>query len=368
VTVCRNRARVPSPLPVTATAAVAEAEDRRCPSHWHDSLAACDEHATLFETLDPTLLRNARTIYEEPEDVLALLCALADPRREKALAALHRLDCNFSDQLVLYVEATPLVVPYLLELLTCELPIRRELVSFLDSFLGYYDPEAPFQRAADRPGPANPHESATIAAVQAGAGVVAALLDAPTPEVRVRAARLLARIGKGADALAQRLEIEADPSVRLTLHVALTVVLGRPAAPEAPDTLASDVLRILTMTYPLDAPTTAALTRVLRAPWMPLLPFAAGLPAQIAAAQIYRMGEPPPELLPIVRGADAENERDTEASSAAHGGVAGPRSAKVLQRLLRWAERTQHAPARSIRPSERWGYRVGEAQAEFTSA
>lgn len=292
------------------------------------------------------------------------LRALADEDPRIAREALYWIAADYfhQDQ---FCEATPLVVPYLLEVAARPSVVQRDVVAMLGCMLrgGTYarsdlavfvprdDPQH-LTEGGDRFEP-EAEETWTRQAVEAGRPVLAALLDTGDPAVRCMAVWTYAAFGPVARAeLEARLAREPDPRVRACAWLALSTLSPTNAVDPARTTSCSedaiegaseaDLARVVSATA-LDAVTEDAILRILDVYEVPWLPFAEGRTEWLVLHHLRRLGAGGPALFPFLQRA-IEVVGDTRGPLARYAcdalfpaGI--PRHARELNEAQRWAFR-----------------------------
>ena len=243
-------------------------------------------------------------------------------------------DPYYSDELS---KVTAPEVAFLLELLKPERHMCPQLTLLLGSLVALApraDGETSTQRFQELdPRRHRPSEIAimTATAICQGRAVFEALLDAQDAALRCAAAWVLYQMAPvDAAALAQRLTIETDETVRIALIIALAAnEFPLQSSGEVEGSTAADVRRIVTALAPVDALTAAAFSRLLVAPPLPRLLFANGLLAQLAASRLVQLGPGEPQRFELLRQAYEKLNSP--------GAISGdPSPIVVLERALGW--------------------------------
>lgn len=252
----------------------------------------------MFEHLDAARLARSRGAYGVADHVLADLHALTGARANAVLGELANAVFH-QDQ---FCETTPLVIPYFLELLQHDLPVRTELTLVVGSMLpnteGHFLP-------GERPEPyVDENGVATAAAIRAGREVFAALLDAEPSALRAAAAWTLSRVGpEASDALVRSLAIETDEDARVSMLIAIATLRQASEQQEEAGSRAADIARVLATRAPMDDAAAEAFTCLLTAPPWPTLHVDDGLPTQLAVRHLLRLGPEKPRRFTLLRDA-----------------------------------------------------------------
>lgn len=321
----------------------------------------------MFEPLDDSCFDDVPSAYGSAEGAPERLRALADEDPHVAYEALYWIQADYFHQ-DLFDEATPLVVPYLLEVVQAPLPVQSDVLELLGRMLrgGTYaaDDLAPYvpradARHRDELGSSvapDTHETRTRQAIEAGEPVLAALLDAPDPEVRGMAMWTYAAFGPPARArIEARLAIEPDARVRICARLALSTLGATPIPIDREDDAdgiaEADVVAVLEASVPIDEATERAFLRLLDAPELPWLRFKRRRADAIALHHLRRLGPAEPRLVPLL-------ERVLEAADDPFGEIA-----QLAREVLFPAGVPRHA--RELSEAQRWAFRrvwVGEAR------
>lgn len=255
----------------------------------------------MFDTLDDSVFNTLETAYGRADGVVAQLRALADP--DTADTALHGIHGSLyhQDQ---FCAATPLIIPYLLEVLTLDVPIRAEIVVLMASMLpagresNFVIGDVPSSDYIDD------HAIATAAAINLGRPIIERLLDAEPADLRRATAWLLGNCDPcNVAPLVQRLDIEPDDDVRVALHLALAAAQHPSVAESSTGTRAADIARVLAAGSPLDDDDARAFATLLSEPPWAALHAELGLPMQVAARQLLRIGRDEPRTFELLRDA-----------------------------------------------------------------
>lgn len=295
----------------------------------------------MFDNLDDSRFDGVAATYGPATEAPQRFRLLANADPAVSAQALYWIEADYFHQ-GLYCDATPLAVPYLLEVAQLELPVQAAVVRLLGEMLrGGAD--ASNDLAAYAPAELD-HVAvpATRAAVEAGAAVLAHLLLAPDPLVRCAAMWTNAGLGPSARApIMERLHLEPDARVRMCGWIALSTLGELPAPALAPtDVTEADVLHVLGASSPIDDAAADAFVRLLSAPQLTWLPFAEGNANTIALYHLHRLGRAEPRRVSILKRAiesgRSSDEIDAQFRTAVFpNGV--PHSARELNEMQRWA-------------------------------
>lgn len=318
----------------------------------------------MFETLDDSCFDGVAATYGEATAAPERLRALADEDPHVAHKALYWIQADYFHQ-DLFEEATPLIVPYLLEVAREPLPVQSEVIELLGRMLrgGTYAAHdfVPYlsredARHRDTLGGSNDpdaHEIRTRRAIEPAESMLVALLDAPDPEVRGMAIWTCAAFGPSARThIEARLAIEPDAQVRIGARIALSTLVPTRSSmtlaaigyeDDADGISEADVVAVLEASAPIDEATERAFTRLLAAPKIEWLRFAEGRVDRIAVHHLRRLGPVEPRLLSIFQRAfeaSADTSGDlTELACALIFPQGVPRYARELSEPQRWALR-----------------------------
>ncbi len=258
-------------------------------------------------------------------------------------------------------------MPYLLEVVQHAVPTQVAVTRLLGEMLrGGADAPNDLAVYTSR-APSSANEAATRRAVEAGAPVLAALLDAPDALVRCAAIWTNAALGPVVrPVLADRLRVEPDVRARICGWIALSTLEAPLSVEQASSSLATgnavidevaeaDVLAVLGAAQPLDDVIESAFVRLLGAPEVSWLAFAEGRVHELAIHHLRRIGRDEPRLVPILECALA-SERGEDAHPFGH-----------IAALLSWAVFPAGVPrlAAELNDAQRWALRnvwVGEAR------
>lgn len=263
----------------------------------------------MFEDLDDAAFEGVAATYGMATTAPDRLRALGDPDPRTAREALYWIEADYFHQ-DLFCEATPLVVPYLLEVVATSSAVQRDVTSLLGRLLRggadgrsdlavYLSPDDPRYRDNDDLAEPDAIWARTRRAIELGRPVLTALVGAEDPEVRLIAGWAVAAFGPAVRAdIEALLAREPDARVRACAWLALAALSPTNAVDPTLRTVRSDEafegvseadLAHLVCATTLDGEVTEVAVRLLdtyKASW---LPFADGRTEDIVVHHLRRL-------------------------------------------------------------------------------
>lgn len=316
----------------------------------------------MFEDLDDAVFEGVAATYCTATEAPVRLRALGDPDPRTARKALYWIEADYFHQ-DLFCEATPLIVPYLLEVVAKPSAVQREVTSLLGRLLRggadgrsdlavYLSPDEPNYRDNDDLAEPDAIWARTRRAIELGRPVLTGLLCAEEPEVRLIAVWAVAAFGPAVRSdLEALLAREPDARVRACAWLALAALSPTNAVAPALATARSeeafegvseaDLARLVCATA-LDGEVTEAALRLLDTYEVSWLPFAEGRTEWILVHHLRRLEPSEAALVAFLqRTIEVLDTRGTIARFACEvlfpAGV--PRHAHELSEAQRWVLR-----------------------------